>query len=918
MFNNKILLIFSAIAVVLVIVFFTFIEKTKRDLSPVINAIPIKASIIVETEDFSYLCNKVLKNSDLDNLISKLNLTNKFNEDLLFIDSLIKKEDILKKFVNNKTVIISAHLLGEDNVDFLFTTSFSENNSFVNKFSSTLSSIEKNVSQKHINYAGAEIIRLKFSNGLEIFYTFYNDFFLMSQSEILLQKSIKNINSKATYFSNLNFKTLYEKTTKKSDATLFVNYSNFFYSAESVFNKNIKDELKLMQNFADWTAFGIKLKRKEIKFTGHTIIKPEMQYLKIFKDISPKKSRIFSILPAKTSSFLSLNIGDGSTFKFKYEEYLGNIRMLNDHRINLAKFYKEYKVTEDENSLYELTENEIGLFYEDIHKNGKEHNVFGFLKYKDKSKAVDFFNNMIKEYCKIKKISKDKFNTLYKYNDREYLIQKLPEKKLLEMFYGVAFNNVSSEYATFIDDFVVFSKTKGGLKALINSYEEDKTFKRKSQDFSFINELPSQSNIFFYFDIFHSKNIFSNLLKKSYIKDFSKDNENLRTLQGPAIQFISDSYPIYTTMNFSLNSKKIPISETVWELNLDTLIATKPFIVINHNTNEKEIVIQDVANKIYLIDKNGKKLWTRQLDGKIVSKIYQIDYYKNDKLQLFFNTQNKIYCIDRKGNWLEGYPIKLKSKATNGISVFDYDFNKDYRIFVATKNHKIYLYNKEGKLIEGWTFKKTKTDVTGEIKLFKNNDRDYIAFRDKNKLYILNRKGEERIKPQVNILLSKNTGIYFTKGNDFEKAHFSVSNPTGVIYSIYENGKISKTEIKPFTNNHYYLFEDLNGDNVPEYIFTDNNQTEVYNGRNNKRLYKYSYDENIINDISIYKFSKNDIRLGTGSKNKIYLIDNKGHVCKGFPLVGSGLFSIGVFDEKEEFSLIVGNKDNYLYKYSIK
>ncbi|NPA45399.1 MAG: hypothetical protein GXO49_07690, partial [Chlorobi bacterium] len=52
MFNNKILLFVSAIAVSLVIVFFTYMGKTKKELSPVINAIPIKASVIVETEDF--------------------------------------------------------------------------------------------------------------------------------------------------------------------------------------------------------------------------------------------------------------------------------------------------------------------------------------------------------------------------------------------------------------------------------------------------------------------------------------------------------------------------------------------------------------------------------------------------------------------------------------------------------------------------------------------------------------------------------------------------------------------------------------------------------------------------------------------------------------------------------------------------
>ncbi len=453
---------------------------------------------------------------------------------------------------------------------------------------------------------------------------------------------------------------------------------------------------------------------------------------------------------------------------------------------------------------------------------------------------------------------------------------------------------------------------------LIDTYEDDKTFKRKSQNYSFINSLSSQSNIFFYFDFFHSKNVITQMLNEKQAKQFIEDADVLESIQGPAIQFISDGYPIYTTVSFTLNSKKQQISETVWEVRLDTLIASKPFIVINHNTNEKEIIIQDVANKIYLIDKNGKIIWTRQLDGKIISKIYQIDYYQNDKLQLFFNTQNKIYCIDRIGNWMEGYPVKLKSQATNGLSVFDYDHNKNYRIFVATKNRKVYLYNKEGQVVDGWNFNKTKSSVTKEIKLYKNNDKDYIVFRDKTQLYILNRKGETRVKLEADISLSKNSSIYFSKENNFEKAHFSVTNPSGVVYSIFENGSIAKTNVKTFTNNHYYLYEDVDGDNVNDYIFTDKNQTEAYSGKDNKRIYTYSYDENIINDLTQYNFSDNDVRLGTGAKEKIYLIDKKGRLCKGFPLIGTGLFSVAVFDESNEFSLIVGNKDNYLYKYTIK
>ena len=56
-------------------------------------------------------------------------------------------------------------------------------------------------------------------------------------------------------------------------------------------------------------------------------------------------------------------------------------------------------------------------------------------------------------------------------------------------------------------------------------------------------------------------------------------------------------------------------------------------------------------------------------------------------------TANHIHLIDRNGNYVEKYPVKLRSPATNGLAVFDYDKNRDYRMFIAGSDRKdICLY----------------------------------------------------------------------------------------------------------------------------------------------------------------------------------------------------------------------------------
>ena len=186
--------------------------------------------------------------------------------------------------------------------------------------------------------------------------------------------------------------------------------------------------------------------------------------------------------------------------------------------------------------------------------------------------------------------------------------------------------------------------------------------------------------------------------------------------------------------------------ETIWQSGLDSTIIGKPALVANHYTKEKEIMVQDKSNMLYLISSSGRILWKKKLDAPILSEITQIDYYRNNKLQYLFNTSNKIYLIDRNGNYVDKYPISLAYKATNGISVFDYDKNRNYRIFLACNNSKVYVFDKSGKTVTGWNAKPTEGIVTKPIQHFRVQGKDYIVFADNKRNYILNRKGANRVE----------------------------------------------------------------------------------------------------------------------------------------------------------------------------
>ena len=122
-----------------------------------------------------------------------------------------------------------------------------------------------------------------------------------------------------------------------------------------------------------------------------------------------------------------------------------------------------------------------------------------------------------------------------------------------------------------------------------------------------------------------------------------------------------------------------------------------------------------MKNNIYLINQVGRILWKLPLPELINSEIYQVDYFRNGKLQLLFSTRNNLYLIDRMGNFVDHYPIKLRSPATCGVSVFDYDNTRDYRLFIACEDKKVYAYTKEGALLKGWNFGQSESEVTQPV-----------------------------------------------------------------------------------------------------------------------------------------------------------------------------------------------------------
>jgi hypothetical protein len=275
--------------------------------------------------------------------------------------------------------------------------------------------------------------------------------------------------------------------------------------------------------------------------------------------------------------------------------------------------------------------------------------------------------------------------------------------------------------------------------------------------------------------------------------------------------------------------------------------------------------------------------------------------------------------IDRMGNFVDHYPIKLRSPATCGVSVFDYDNTRNYRLFIACEDKKVYAYTKEGALLKGWSFGQSESEVTQPVNHFRIGDKDFLVFGDRFRTYILDRKGNTRVNTDVFFPRSVHNNYYIYLPRDGSTPGIITTDTTGKVYDIQFNGEVKTIELDEFTGDHYFDYRDLTGDGAMEYIYLDRNKLSVYSHDKNL-LFAYEFKEIIDTRPAIYQFSSGDRKLGVVSRkeDRVYLFNSDGKLYEGFPLQGNTPFSIGNFgDSLSRFNLVVGSRDNFLYNYRV-
>jgi len=898
-------------AIFILAAYFMIQTNQSKELSPVIDAVPLNATFILETNNVSELI-KSIKNNSAWKDIQTILLFKQVDEQLAFIDSLINKD--LNIFID-KNILISGHLQGKDKVQLLFLISLprSADQKRINKKIESLLQNKAEITER--KHDGTKIFDVKFNDEEQnaFSYSFSKGVLIFSKSTLLAENAVRQVKSNNSIAIDYNFKKISKTAGKNVVANYYINYETLSNLFKHLLSKQTTKKTSKITNFANWASLDLKFNGTSVLLNGFSFAGANhSKFINIFAKQTPVKNTVAEILPEETSFFTTYSFSDKYKFKENFVEYLKSHDLEYDWSKRNKDFNNKYKI-DIQKELFEILDNQITFAQADFSE-------YIIVKVNSQKNTKKILSSITEVYCTLNKLKVEDYYTKYKLEEElVFDVYKTPFDNVLDYAFENLHQKFEHKYYFFYEDYLIFTDSYDNLKKIINTTVYKTNLQNTESYKNIEQQTEAKTNIFIYKDL--SKNTGQNIQNfNTEMSDWYKENKTiLSKFQEFIVQFSAQNELFYTNMILNYNPQAKVSNSAVWKIKLDGKIITKPLFFTNHYSFKKEIFVQDIFKNIYLIDNNGKVLFKQELSENIIGSPTQIDYYNNSKHQILFNTENYIYIIDRNGKNVEGFPVKLESPATNQLSVFDYDNDNNYRFFVACKDQKIYLYQKDGKINEGWNKINTELEVTKPIQYFNYDSKDYIVFSDKANIYITDRRGNPRITTDKKYSISENSLFYFQKATNSQKAGFIITNFSGNIIKIHLDGKTELIKTEQMPENHFFDYADINGDGYKDYVFVEKNHLKVFN-QNLNPIYKHDFLNQITKAPIILRFSAEDIKIGivSSQEKKIYLINNDGNIHKGFPLKGNTEFSVGILNSQNKFNLIVGFIDKSIYNYQIK
>ena len=638
------------------------------------------AVFLFETQQADYSWQE-LQNQPVWEALSQFPAFQSLGNQLSALDSLVGETGFVTKTLRNKQVTVSYHAVGTDKFSLLFTLNFGSSSpaELLDKLKSKAPKTTRFQTRK---YSEQEIYDvLDGNNSIQWSITVLNNVLLISSSSFVIEEAIRFYLSEDA--NPISTKLGEQLSNKEGLGRLILSSKGLVNLLNGVSAAKTSAAIEELKTTDVLLSLELKFEDKQLVFKGPIQGLPEVDFL---PSVKAQLAEFESLISTRTQAITQVNLKDNyEAQKLRNSSFVPKSTVSGEVQTRLI----------DRGFLDFLSGEQYFIEMEPL--SGSQKNSVLLVKLENPEQAW----KILKEYR-----DTTEFDPSEQYLQKEILF--FPEENFPAHLFNGRFVGFEQTFVSQVGQILLMSNSANGIRSVLDDYTQGNTWAKKITDTkNRLSPAAGYSKTFLLPKIWTSWVQTTNPSWSTFIQKYETALKAFTSLglrihqssKGPEATLIlgytsASVAPVTANRSFELASGK--------EVSLPENLIFGPKAIKNFNDNTEDLVVQDQNHVLYVINSAGEQVYSQALTGPILSETFQIDYFKNGKLQLVLATADRIYAIDRLGEPLPGFPKAIPGEKITHLSVLDYDQTLEYRYFIATEKGNLWLLDKTGKDLENW------------------------------------------------------------------------------------------------------------------------------------------------------------------------------------------------------------------------
>jgi hypothetical protein len=535
-------------------------------------------------------------------------------------------------------------------------------------------------------------------------------------------------------------------------------------------------------------------------------VEPEQFFLATFREQSARPFALSDYLPNRTAQVQQWAFSDAQDWTQRYTQFQALRTNATDYENLQQQFSK--KAGKPLADWLSWAGNEFGIV--DLESNGEAPG--------DKLILLEIadYDDLVEALLPL---SSPSDSLSFQENFAGYSLQRLNEPTLPALLLGGVGRGEEdyfSECFYFYDSsYLVLSNQVNALKRLIADQVSESTWSKSAQQARFLENALDPANFSLLVNLPRYRESWTRSLSPKWSEWAQTQEILINQLDKVAVQFSATGEEYYTSMVVTNQLQTVASSgfSTTSRIRVDTLIRTKPFVIRNPTSQQLEVLVQDRANVVHLLNPVKQSvLWSDSLDASIISEVVSVTLPGNNQQHYLYATDSVLYFTDRTGEQAPGYPLYLPSGIrVRYLSVFDYEQDGNYRFLITDQSGKIWMYNADRDNLSGWNPLALTAPLSAAPQHFRVRGKDCIvALQENGFLFLLNRRGEPYPGFPVDLGVACHNPVFVQVGNSFADTELITVTDQGELLKLNLLGSLLQREqqLRTAPATHFLLCPD--------------------------------------------------------------------------------------------------------------